>query len=153
MDQDRVFRQLDGMVTADGVVAIFGDNSFWVADSDWKSEVRAVVQDFLGEQRRAGKGVFNHHDKPYSEIVAESPFSEVEEITIPVQRTWTTATILGYLCSTSFAAKAPVRRQAARLRTRRHLSRTITRSSSGWDAGREPGSRLPDCGGPGSHRS
>jgi ubiquinone/menaquinone biosynthesis C-methylase UbiE len=105
MDQDRVLRQLDDIVTADGVVAIFGDNSFWVADSDWKSGVRSVVQDFLGEQRRAGNGVFTHHNRPYSEILAESPFSEVEEITIPVRRTWTTATILGYLYSTSFAAR------------------------------------------------
>ena len=34
----------------------------------------------------------------------ESPFSEVEEITVPVQRTWTANSILGYLYSTSFAA-------------------------------------------------
>jgi hypothetical protein len=41
----------------------------------------------LGEQRRAGNGIFTHHDRPYSEILAESAFSDVEEIIIPVQRT------------------------------------------------------------------
>ncbi|MFJ6211797.1 hypothetical protein ACIQGZ_00395 [Streptomyces sp. NPDC092296] len=34
----------------------------------------------------------------------ESPFNQVEEVRVPVQRTWTTEGILGYLYSTSFAA-------------------------------------------------
>jgi hypothetical protein len=85
-------------------VAIFGDNSFWVVSSDWKIAVRSVIQDFLGEQRRAGNGSFNHHERPYSGIMQESPFREVEEVTIPVRRTWTANSILGYLHSISFAA-------------------------------------------------
>lgn len=36
--------------------------------------------------------------------VPESPFSQVEEHTVPVTRTWTPDAILGYLYSTSFAA-------------------------------------------------
>ncbi len=34
----------------------------------------------------------------------ESPFSQVEEHAVPVIRTWTADSILGYLHSTSFAA-------------------------------------------------
>lgn len=104
LDQPAVLAQLDSQVAARGAVAIFGDNSFWVATSEWKAAVRTVIQEFLGEQRRAGGGTFNHHDRPYSEIMQESPFSQVEEFTIPVQRTWTADSILGYLYSTSFAA-------------------------------------------------
>jgi trans-aconitate methyltransferase len=104
LDQATVLDQLDSQVSPNGAVAIFGDNSFWVATSDWKSAVRSVIQDFLGEQRRAGGGTFNHHDRPYSEIMQESPFHAVEEVTVPVQRTWTADRILGYLYSTSFAA-------------------------------------------------
>lgn len=104
LEQAAVLALLDAQVGPTGAVAIFGDNSFWVATSDWKRAVRAVIQDFLGEQRRAGSGTFNHHDRPYSEIMRESPFSVVEEVTIPIQRTWTTDSILGYLYSTSFAS-------------------------------------------------
>ncbi len=104
LDQGGVLRQLDDQVAPDGAVAIFGDNSFWVAGSPWKSAVRGIIQDFLGEQRRAGGGVFNHHDRPYSEIMRESAFNNVEERRVPVQRFWSVESILGYLYSTSFAA-------------------------------------------------
>lgn len=105
LDQAAVLQRLDTQIAPDGVVAIFGDNSFWAADSEWKRAVRRVVQNFLGEQRRAGTaGPFTHHDRPYSEIMEESPFAQVEEHRVPVHRIWTAESILGYLYSTSFAA-------------------------------------------------
>lgn len=104
LDQPTVLRRMDAQVAPDGAVAIFGDNSFWAAGNPWKTAVRQVIQDFLGEQRRAGSGSFQHHDRPYSEIMAESPFHEVEETRVSVRRVWTTESILGYLYSTSFAA-------------------------------------------------
>ncbi|MFJ3214431.1 class I SAM-dependent methyltransferase [Kitasatospora sp. NPDC086801] len=104
LDQATVLALLDDQVAVGGAVAIFGDNSFWAADSPWKQSVRAVVQSFLGEERRAGNSTFKHHNRPYSEIMEESPFNRVEEIRVPVHRTWSTNSILGYLYSTSFAA-------------------------------------------------
>lgn len=104
LDQAAVLVRLDAQVSPDGAVAIFGDNSFWVATSPWKAAVRSVIQGFLGEQRRAGSSTFQHHNRPYSDIMRESPFSQVEEFTVPVTRTWTADSILGYLYSTSFAA-------------------------------------------------
>ncbi|MGW6482719.1 class I SAM-dependent methyltransferase [Streptomyces sp. NPDC055059] len=104
LDQASVLNLLDRQVAPDGVVAIFGDNSFWAAGSDWKEAVRDVVKSFLGEERRAGSGTFQHHNRPYSEIMEESPFNEVEEVRVPVERTWNADSILGYLYSTSFAA-------------------------------------------------
>lgn len=104
LDQETVLARLDEQVRPDGAVAIFGDNSFWVATSSWKAAVRSVIQDFLGEQRRAGGSTFQHHNRPYSEILRESPFGQVKEITVPVTRSWTADSILGYLYSTSFAA-------------------------------------------------
>ena len=105
MDYATVLSRLKSMVAPTGAVAIFGDRSFWDANSPWKEAVRSVIQEFLGEQRRAGTGVFTHHDRPYSEILQESPFSLVTEATIPIQRSWTTESILGYLYSTSFASR------------------------------------------------
>lgn len=104
LDQEAVLTCLDSQVSQHGAVAIFGDNSFWAATSSWKAEIRAIVQDFLGEQRRAGNNTFQHHDRPYSDIMRESRFSHVDEYTVPVTRTWTPDAILGYLYSTSFAA-------------------------------------------------
>jgi hypothetical protein len=104
LDQATVLARLDAQVSPRGAVAIFGDNSFWAATSPWKTEVRSIVQDFLGEQRRAGSNTFQHHDRPYSDIMRESPFSKVKEYTVPVTRTWAADSILGYLYSTSFAA-------------------------------------------------
>lgn len=104
LNQEVILARLDTQVAPNGAVAVFGDNSFWAAGSPWKTAVRSIIKDFLGEQRRAGQGTFNHHDRPYSEIMRESVFCEVEELRIPVERTWTTESILGYLYSTSFAA-------------------------------------------------
>lgn len=105
MDQDRVLQTLAHIVAPTGVLAIFGDRSFWDADSEWKRAVRSLIQRFLGESRRAGSDTFRHHNRSYAEILRESSFSKVEEYRIPVQRTWTYETILGYLYSTSFAAR------------------------------------------------
>ena len=104
LDQAAILAHLDTQVGPDGVVAVFGDNSFWTATSAWKAAVRAVIQDFLGEARRAGASTFQHHNRPYRDIMRESPFNQVEELTVPVTRTWTADAILGYLYSTSFAA-------------------------------------------------
>jgi predicted TPR repeat methyltransferase len=107
LDQAGVLARLDGQVAPDGAVAIFGDNSLWTAGVPWARAVRGVVHDFLGEERRAGTGgTFSHHDRPYREIMAESPFGQVEELRVPVRRIWTADAVMGYLYSTSFAAPA-----------------------------------------------
>ncbi|MBI3859785.1 MAG: class I SAM-dependent methyltransferase [Thaumarchaeota archaeon] len=105
MDQQRVLQRLADFVPTTGLVAVFGDSSFWEATSEWKEATREVIKSFLGEQRRAGSGVFSHHDRPYDEIMRESPFSNVVEFSIPVHRTWDITSIIGYLYSTSFAAR------------------------------------------------
>ncbi|MFI6575389.1 class I SAM-dependent methyltransferase [Nocardiopsis sp. NPDC050513] len=105
LDQPKILRQLDGQVGPGGAVAIFGDNSFWAAGSPWKDAVRAVIKDFLGEERRAGRGTFQHHNRPYSEFLEESAFNQVDEVRVPVRREWTVESILGYLYSTTFAAR------------------------------------------------
>lgn len=104
LDQATILARLDDQVESSGAVAIFGDHSFWAATSDWGGAVREIIQSFLGEQRRAGTSTFNHHNRPYSDLMRESPFNQVEEVLIPITRTWTADSILGYLYSTSFAA-------------------------------------------------
>lgn len=103
LDQARVLHQLDAQVSADGVVAIFADKSFWVANNEWELAVRAVIQEFLGDQRRAGSGTFHGQRRPDLQALRDSPFNQVEETVVPVHRTWSANSILGYLHSTTFA--------------------------------------------------
>lgn len=104
MDQAAVLQRLEACVAPDGVVAIFGDGSVWTSTTPWKVEMRRLVQEFLGQDRRAGTGTFTHHDRPYRDILAESAFSVIDEYQLPLLRTRTIDSVIGYLHSTSFAA-------------------------------------------------
>ncbi|MGW5688894.1 class I SAM-dependent methyltransferase [Nonomuraea sp. NPDC003754] len=105
MDQPVLLKKLGGYVADTGVVAVMGDGSLWTARSPWTDALRELIQRFLGEQRRAGDQTYAHHDRPYAEVLAESAFSHVREHRIPLTRVWTPEQVIGYLYSTSFAAR------------------------------------------------
>ncbi|MEU6229783.1 class I SAM-dependent methyltransferase [Streptomyces sp. NPDC047042] len=104
LDQPRFLDRLAEYVDPSAVLAVFSDRSLWTAESAWQQAARAVVQQFLGEQRRAGDGVFGPPGPPYEEVLRASAFCEVTTATIPVRREWSIAEVIGYLYSTSFAA-------------------------------------------------
>ena len=104
LDQSAVLDRLDAQVTPHGAVAIFSDLSLWTADAPWQQAIRALIQEFLGEQRRAGTTVFTPSGIPYQQVLQASAFSKVREIQVPVRRAWLVPAVLGYLASTSFAA-------------------------------------------------
>lgn len=106
MEQPLVLDRLDEVVESRGVVAVFSDKSLWTVDNLWTTEVRQIVQSFLGEQRRAGADVFSQSARSYEEIFKLSAFPHLETFTVPVKRVWHAKQILGYLYSTSFAAKS-----------------------------------------------
>jgi len=58
MNQDKVLTALDSLIREDGGIAIVGDVSIWIGDEEWKHAVKRIVQKYLGEERRAGKGTF-----------------------------------------------------------------------------------------------
>lgn len=95
---------LDPFVAPDGVVSLFGDASAWSSQAPWKSLVREIVQEYLGPQRRAGGGEYRSPARPQREVLEDSPFSAVERVRVPIRRTRTAESIVGYLHSTSFAA-------------------------------------------------
>jgi ubiquinone/menaquinone biosynthesis C-methylase UbiE len=105
MDQPAVLARSSALLAGDGRLMVLGDRSFWTTQGEWKDIVRATIREFLGEQRRAGSGTYAHHDRPYDEVIAASDFSEVEEVVVPVSRTWDTDSALGYLYSTSFSSQ------------------------------------------------
>ncbi|MFF4344926.1 class I SAM-dependent methyltransferase [Kitasatospora sp. NPDC001540] len=107
MDQEEVLRLLDRLTAPDAAVAVMGDGSLWTARSPWTDALRALIQSYLGQERRAGtRGTYTRPRRRYEEVLADSPFSRVEEHAWPVSRQWTPRQVLGYLASTSFAAPA-----------------------------------------------
>ena len=104
MNQKQVLKDLDGLIDEDGGVAIFGDGSFWTGPKDWQQAVRKVVQKYLGEERRAGTGMFKQLDEPWENITSRSSFKLVKKQEVPTVRNWDIKSIIGCLFSTSFAA-------------------------------------------------
>ena len=103
LDRPRVLERLDEIVAPDGVVTVLGDNSIWADNAGWKSEVKAILAEFLGERRRAGSGTYVRPG-PYTDDLDASAFSDWEQLTVPVRRERSLDSVIGYLHSTSFAA-------------------------------------------------
>ncbi|MFF0479412.1 class I SAM-dependent methyltransferase [Streptomyces sp. NPDC004284] len=107
MDQPLVLSRLEGMTAPDATVAVMGDGSLWTARAEWTDALRALIQEYLGPERRAGKSrTYAVHGRPYREVLSDSAFHHVEEHSIPVERKWTADGVIGYLYSTSFASRA-----------------------------------------------
>ncbi len=103
LDRKLVLDRLDSIVAPDGVVAILGDNSIWADNAGWKSEIKTILAEFLGDERRAGSGTYQR-PAPYTDELDTSAFSNWEQVKVPVQRERSLDSVIGYLQSTSFAA-------------------------------------------------
>jgi trans-aconitate methyltransferase len=105
MDQDAVLARIDACASSTTTIAVMGDGSVWTSTQPWKVAIREVIQEFLGERRRAGTGTHRGNHRPFHEILADSPFSRIEEHGFQVVRTRDAESVIGYLHSTSFAAE------------------------------------------------
>jgi len=78
-------------------LALLGDS---ITESDAQSRVLAIATELLGEEppRRPARR--------YRELLAASPFSDVEEIDVVAERTWTADSLIGLAYSTSVASPA-----------------------------------------------
>src|SRR4029079_16387103 len=91
-DADVMFARLP-LVTDE--LALLGDS---ITQSDAQSRVLAIATELLGEEPPKPRRRF------YRELLAASPFSEVEEIDVVVERTWTADSLIGLAYSTSVAS-------------------------------------------------
>lgn len=105
MDQYPLLQRLHRVIEADGGVALIGDGSFWTGDAPWQKKIKEVIQGFLGEERRAGKATYSAPVEPYVITLKNNGYDDPHLETIPVNRTWDISGIIGYLYSTSFAAR------------------------------------------------
>lgn len=118
MDQEKVLQHLFPLVTTDGSVVIIEQLKFspWntplagSVDVDtplivWNDAVRRVMQRFLGEQRRAGSGLYRDPTWAFEDVIERSPFSRVEVVHLKHDNFLTIESQLGLLYSTSFCSR------------------------------------------------
>jgi ubiquinone/menaquinone biosynthesis C-methylase UbiE len=85
LDRQLVLDRLDSIIAPDGVVAILGDNSIWADNAGWKSGIKTILAEFLGQDRRAGSGTYQR-PAPYTDELDASVFSDWEQVKVPVRR-------------------------------------------------------------------
>ena len=87
---------LERLASITPIVALFGET---LEQSEALRTLLAVAKELLGEPPRTqGRSV------RFEEALAASPFSEVETLSVEVERTWTPDEVIGLAYSTSFAS-------------------------------------------------
>ena len=104
--RELVLKKLYPLLTDDGGVALLatGDDP-WHSELPWKKAAIAVVQRWLGEDRRTGKsgeGKWQQLPIPHSEVIANSQFARQEKFEFTFPKEWTIDSYLGYIYSTAF---------------------------------------------------
>ena len=74
-----------------------------LGDLPRQSEAQAAVLD-LAREFRTTESAQARDRRPFVELLAASPFSEVETISVETERTWTVDELIGLAYSTSFAS-------------------------------------------------
>ena len=105
MDRELVLQKACEALENNGGLAIISGRSIWNGTEEWQKKVIEVVKKYLGEERRAGSGLYPAHQKNHMEVLRKSKFQDVQVHKIISPHSWTIETILGNLYSTSFASK------------------------------------------------
>jgi len=103
MDRDQVLSVLFVMTEPGGGVAVIGRKLSY--PEDCQAVVEATIKEFLGEQRRAGQGVYTHPAERHEVVLARSRFQVLPSWQTEYSLTWGISDLLGYLYSTSYANK------------------------------------------------
>jgi SAM-dependent methyltransferase len=89
-DRDEMFERLPRVTSQ---LALIGDSP----GRSGQALALGVAAELLGEE-------LPQHRRFFAEMLAASPFSDVEEIHVEVERTWTADTLIGLAYSTSYAS-------------------------------------------------
>jgi len=111
MNQALVFEKVYGLTEKGGGMAIIGDASTAYDEDkaeDWKAKRKEVISNYLGEDRRAGDHLYKDfipEERPFKELIAESAFRTFDLKVYPYTTERTIDEMIGFLYSTSYAAK------------------------------------------------
>jgi SAM-dependent methyltransferase len=107
MERDETLAALATLLAPDGGIVITGDGCGLLSDVEpWQQAVRQVIRRWLGEQRRAGSGVWAVPEERFEAALARSPFQHVESNYLRYRRETDIERIIGHLYSTSFCSPA-----------------------------------------------
>ena len=106
MNPDLVLAQCEQIVEPDGGVALIsgGVSPWFNPETAWAQAVRDSVTEFLGEQRRAGDGLFAPPSERHEQVLARSAFSRVDSWTELVAIERTLEEMIGLQYSTSYSS-------------------------------------------------
>jgi hypothetical protein len=105
MDRVLVANRLHKLIEPAGGLVALSPLSFWGGREPWQQVVISTTREWLGEERRAGSGVFEAVPL-HQECLAQTPFADIKLVEIHKTHVWTANSIVGYLYSTSFASRA-----------------------------------------------
>lgn len=105
MDQKAVLPSIHRSLTREGGLVLVNGESWWKGKQAWQKAVIGVIKEFLGEERRAGSGIFTPPSKPYEEMLKDANFA-AETFKFEERGEIDIDTILGMLYSSSFASKS-----------------------------------------------
>lgn len=91
-DRDVMFERLPRVTSQ---LALLGDS---IGQSRAQTLALELASELLGEERPPQRRAF------YAELLAASPFPDVEQLDVEVERTWTADTLIGLAYSTSYAS-------------------------------------------------
>lgn len=104
MDRKKVLDELYEILTDDGGIAIASNTSIWTYESHgWLITVRELIKKYLGEERRAGSGIFSVAPIKHELFIAESSFTRNQTWKQHWVRSLTSDELIGNLYSTSMA--------------------------------------------------
>ncbi len=104
-DRVLVANRLYELIEPGGGLVVLAPSSIWRGPESWKQVVGRTIKDWLGEERRAGSGMFKTAPL-HQECLAQTPFADVKVIDVHKMHVWTADCLVGYLYSTSFASRA-----------------------------------------------
>ncbi|OGN88474.1 MAG: hypothetical protein A2158_08135, partial [Chloroflexi bacterium RBG_13_46_14] len=104
MDRKKTLNDLYGMITRNGGIVVAGNNSIWTEHPyEWQTVIKDLIKKYLGEERRAGSGVFKSPGSRHEEVIKESLFKHMETWKYLWTRISTLDEVIGNLYSTSMA--------------------------------------------------
>jgi ubiquinone/menaquinone biosynthesis C-methylase UbiE len=107
MDRDRVARDLDRIIEPGGAIVLAsGGAPGELEPASWRQVVDEVRTRYLGHERRAGSGAYSHPKERHQDVLARSPFSQVDTARWDHTLTRTVDEVIGWVFSLSYSSPA-----------------------------------------------
>jgi len=108
MDQDKALSIVHQLTNSGGGIVIVPNTSSIhrnKGNDAWKDVVAEKIKEYLGEKRRAGNSYYQEPKDRFEDVLVRSGFSRLQTFTDTYTQHWDIGSIVGFLGSTSFAAR------------------------------------------------